>query len=177
MKQWTTFNYPEIVGNHFLYQHSINDHNNKLHSPISLEVAWAMKYWPNCVFAFLLSIMEVNVNLAATYFCGQEQMSQIDFHKLLAKTLICNNHCNEEINETLDKKHRSGRLAIVSSSSPYKKFGNVDHCCKQCISSTQVYDLQKRVCTYCLCSPGVYQCAECFGYQLTCSKNNLSNPS
>ena len=41
------FNYPEVVGNHFLYRHSVDDHNNKRHSPISLEVVWAMKYWPN----------------------------------------------------------------------------------------------------------------------------------
>ena len=24
-----TFNYPEVVGNHFLYHHSVDDHNNK----------------------------------------------------------------------------------------------------------------------------------------------------
>ena len=23
------FNYPEVVGNHFLYHHSVDDHNNK----------------------------------------------------------------------------------------------------------------------------------------------------
>ena len=27
--QKTTFNYPEVVGNHFLYHHSVDDHNNK----------------------------------------------------------------------------------------------------------------------------------------------------
>ena len=27
--QKTTFNYPEVVGNHFLYCHSVDDHNNK----------------------------------------------------------------------------------------------------------------------------------------------------
>ena len=47
MAKKTKFNYPEVVGNHFLYQHPVNDHNNKQHSPISLEVVWAMKYWPN----------------------------------------------------------------------------------------------------------------------------------
>ena len=33
--------YPEVMGNHFLYQHSVDDHNNKRHSPVSLEVVWA----------------------------------------------------------------------------------------------------------------------------------------
>ena len=38
-----------------------------------------MKYWPNRVFSFLLSVTEVNVNLAATYFAGQEPTGQIIF--------------------------------------------------------------------------------------------------
>ena len=32
-----------------------------------------MKYCPNQVFAFLLSVTEVNVNMATTYFSGQQQ--------------------------------------------------------------------------------------------------------
>ena len=36
--QKNKFNYPEVVGNHFLYRHSVDDHNNKHHSPFSLEV-------------------------------------------------------------------------------------------------------------------------------------------
>ena len=74
--------------NHFLYWHSFDDRNNEQDSPISLEVVWAMKYWRNHVFAFLLSVTEVNINHAATYFSGQQQMGQIKFQKLLAKTLI-----------------------------------------------------------------------------------------
>ena len=31
------------VGNHFLYWDSVDDHNNKQHSPISLEVVWVAK--------------------------------------------------------------------------------------------------------------------------------------
>ena len=58
-KTATKFNYPDVVGNHFLYQHSVNDHNNKRHSPISLEVVWGTKYWPNHVFAFLLAVTKV----------------------------------------------------------------------------------------------------------------------
>ena len=104
MKQQKPFNYPEVVCNHFLYRHSVDDHNNKQHTPISLEVVWAMKYWPNHVFAFLLSITEVNVNLAAMHFNGQQQMGQIEFRKLLAKTLIFNTHYNENNDKMPDKK-------------------------------------------------------------------------
>ena len=67
-----------------------------------------MKYWPNQVFSFLLSITEVNINLAATYFGGQEQTGQINFHKKLAKklakTLIFNTHYNEDEAKTPEKK-------------------------------------------------------------------------
>ena len=92
------------MGNHFLYQHSVDDHNNKRHSLTSLEVVWATKYWPNHVFAFLLGVTEVNVNLAATYFGGQPQMGQIEFWKLLAKTLILNSYYNEQTDKTPEKK-------------------------------------------------------------------------
>ena len=62
-----------------------------------------MKYWPNRVFSFLLSVPEVNVNLAVTYFGGQEPTGQI---KKLAKTLIFNMHYNEDDNKTPDKKRK-----------------------------------------------------------------------
>ena len=100
------FNYHEVVGNHFLYPHSVDDHNNKRLSPISLEVVWATNYWPNQVFSFLLSVTEVKVNLAATYFGGQEQMSQINCCKKLAKTLIFNTHYNKDNDKTPEKKQK-----------------------------------------------------------------------
>ena len=54
------------------YQHSVDNHNNKRHSPISLEAVWGTKYWPNSVYSFLLAVTEVNVNLAAQYFGGMK---------------------------------------------------------------------------------------------------------
>ena len=53
-------------------------------------------------------------------------------------------------------------------------FWNTHRRSKQRISAAQMQYMQKRVRTYCLCSPGVYQCAECFGYHLACTENNLS---
>ena len=159
-----------------MYRHSVDDHNNKRHSPISLEVIWATKFWPNHVFAFLLGVTKVNVNLAAMYFCGQEPTGQIKFRKLLAKTLIYNTYYKEDDDKTLDKKQKhceSGHCLItfpknknifgpqiVSANSEY-----LEHKCVSC---------SKGVCTYCLCSPGVYWCAECFRYHLACTENNLS---
>ena len=68
----TRFKYPEVIHNHFQYRHAVDDHNAKRHSPISIEVVWATKHWPNRVFCFLLSITEVNCFLAETYVTGQK---------------------------------------------------------------------------------------------------------
>ena len=64
------FKYLEVVHNHFQYRHALDDHNAKWHSPISIEVVWATKQWPNRVFCFLLSITEANCFLAEGYFTG-----------------------------------------------------------------------------------------------------------
>ena len=127
-KKTTKFNYPDVVGNHFLYQHSVDDHNNKQHSPISLEIVWGMKYWPNHVFAFLFTVTEVNVNLAAQYFGGIKQIGQIKFRKLLAKTLIFNSCYDDKINNSPEKKwkqHDSGHCLITLSKGNF--FGNANH--------------------------------------------------
>ena len=39
------FKYPEVLHNHFRYQHLINYHNSMRHQPISLEVIWATQEW------------------------------------------------------------------------------------------------------------------------------------
>ena len=172
-------NYPEVVGNHFLYQHSVDDHNNKRHSPISLEVVWAMKNWPNHVFSFLLSVTEVNVNLAATYFCGQNQMGQVEFCKLLAQNLIYNTHYNEVADKTPNKKrkqHETGHCLITLPKG--KEFSKTRIIAAKCeYPQNKCIGCPKRVHTYCLCSPGIIQCAESFGYHLACTENNLTTPS
>ena len=96
--------YPEVIGNHFLFQHSVDDHNNKRHSPISIEEIWATKWWPNRVFAFLLAVTKMNVSLGMVEFCGNAPTSQIEFRKKLADVLINNKYFNEEDDKTPVKK-------------------------------------------------------------------------
>ena len=75
-----------------------------------------MKYWPNRVFSFLLAVTEVNVNLAAPYFGGMKQVGQIEFRKLLAKTLIFNSYYDVKTDNTTEKKrkqHDSGHCLIT----------------------------------------------------------------
>ena len=94
--QRMTFPYPEVICNHFLYRQAVDDHNGKRHSPIHLEVVWGTKWWHNHVFAFLLAVTQVNVNLLMTYFLGQEVTGQIAFRSKLSHTLIHNRHYNDE---------------------------------------------------------------------------------
>ena len=95
------FRYPEVVNNHFLFRHSVDDHNVKGHSPISLEVVWATKRWPNRVFVFLLGITEVNYFLAKKQFTSQKSESMMDFRKSLAYESIENNFIVQEQSKKL----------------------------------------------------------------------------
>lgn len=85
-----TFQYPEVIANHFKYRHIVDDHNAKRHAPISIEVVWATKQWEKRVFTFLLAVTEVNVMLAAVYFYNKKQPSMIQFRKDFSKELIYN---------------------------------------------------------------------------------------
>ena len=134
-----------MVGNHFLYRHSVDGHNNKRHSPISLEVVWGTKYWPNRVFSFLLAVTEVNVNLAAQYFGGMKQIGQIEFRKLLAKTLIFNSSYDDKTDNTPEKKRKqrdSGHCLITLPKGNI--FRNTNCRGKQRISATQVQHMQQK---------------------------------
>ena len=104
-----------------------------------------MKYWPNCVFSFLLAVTEVNVNLAAQYFGGMKQVDQIKFRKLLAKTLIFNSYYDDKTDHTPEKKwkqHDSGHCLITLPKG--KIFGNANCHGKQRISATQVQHMQQK---------------------------------
>ena len=91
-----TFKYPEVIHNHFMFRHAVDDHNGKRHSPISLEVVWATKRWANRVFAFLLSITEVNCFLAQSHFTDRKSGSMLEFRKQLAYKLIENDYLEKE---------------------------------------------------------------------------------
>ena len=58
------FMYTEVVANHFLYRHQVDDNNNRRHAPTSIERTWATKYWPDRCFAWYLAVSEVNATYA-----------------------------------------------------------------------------------------------------------------
>ena len=173
------FFYPEVIGNHFLFRHSVDDHNNKRHSPISIEEIWATKWWPNRVFAFLLAVTEVNVSLGMVEFCDNAPTSQIEFRKKLADVLINNEYFNEEDDTTPVKKAKKQRTSVHSYCTLPKgkkfqegrmveaKSAYPQHKCTTCTRRTR---------GYCKCSPGIYRCNECYALHLIGVENNLSSP-
>ena len=62
------FMYMEVVANHFLYRHQVDDNNNRRYAPMSIDRTWATKYWPDRCFAWYLAVPEVNGNYARAYF-------------------------------------------------------------------------------------------------------------
>ena len=94
--------------------------------------------------------MEVNVNLAATYFGGQPQMGQIKFQKLLATALIFNSYYNEQTDKTPKKKQKQwemGHCLIMLPKS--KKFSGT-----QIIAAKSQYPQHK--CNTCTHHEGVH---------------------
>ena len=87
--------YTEVIHNHYKFRHAVDDHNAKRHSPISLEVVWVTK-WPNRVFAFILSVTEVNAMLAYKHFCKEEVDGMLGFRTVLAEVLVSNPFYKEE---------------------------------------------------------------------------------
>ena len=87
--------------------HSVDDHNAKRHSPISIEVVWASKQWPNCVFAFLFVITEVNRFLSESCFTSWKHDSMMDYRKELTNLFIENQYL---LQEELTEKQRSARI-------------------------------------------------------------------
>ena len=119
-----TFKYPEVIHNHFMFRHAVDDHNGNGHSPISLKVVWATKRWANRVFAFLLSITEVNCFLAQTHLTDRKSGSMLEFRKQLAYELIENDYLEKE---EAALHHRSTRIQEgighgLLSLPPLKKF-------------------------------------------------------
>ena len=113
--------YLEVVHNHFKYRHAVDDHNNRRQSPISLEETWATKWWPHRVHAFLLGVTEVNCALADDYFYGNDDKSQLQVRKEMAKELIHNRYLEQEESRNGRTTRRRAVAAHCLENLPRKK--------------------------------------------------------
>ena len=164
-----TFSYIEPISNHFKYRHQIDDHNNRRHSPISIEKTWATKYWPDRNFAWFIAVTEVNANHARAYF-GGERLPQIEFRMKLAWEMINNTlEHNAEVEEEASRSLRKRQHELITLQ-PFqgrycartKKFKRVKAQYQQ-QRCRNYSNCQKQIRTYCSCTKGLFLCVTCFG--------------
>lgn len=116
-----SFQYPELVFNQYKYHHCVDDNNNRRQSPISIERTWDTKYWPNRIFAFLLAVTEVNVNLILMNIYNSEATEQLVFRKLLAQELINNEYLSDSSNNMVVTRSKRRDIAHQLQSLPKHK--------------------------------------------------------
>ena len=113
--QMKQFKYCEPFANHYLYRHSVDDHNNLRQSMPAIEKTWVTHRWPTRVFQFLLAISEVNTYKAFVYFIWKDEefMTLHEFRRKLANSLINNDYLyaeKEEIPSINERKKRRKQL-------------------------------------------------------------------
>ena len=97
VKHVKTFQYPEVVHNHYKYRDVIDNHNSCRMHPISMEETWMTMWWPNRVFCFLLAVTMVNVQNAVTYFLNKPKIDSLQSRRLIAEALINNEYIQSGI--------------------------------------------------------------------------------
>jgi hypothetical protein len=162
-----SFQYPEVVHNHYQRRDAIDSHNARQQAPIALEETWFTTRWANRVFAYLMATSEVNTNLAETEF-GHSKMRrpQLEFRRLLAKDLIENAYHQEASkppSSRSSKRKRDLHGHELIKLPQYRKFRK-----NQIVKSKSKYPYNyceckgSRVRTYCRCTQGLLLCSACF---------------
>ena len=103
VKHVKTFQYPEVVHNHYKYRDVIDNHNGLRMHPISMEETRMTMQLPNRVFCFLLAVTMVNVQNAATYFLNKPKIDSLQSRRLIAEGLINNEYL--QTSTSLDVLH------------------------------------------------------------------------
>ena len=107
VKHVKTFQYPEVVHNHYKYCDVIDNHNSFRMHPISMEETWMMMQWPSRVFCFLLAVTMVNIQNAATYFLNKPKIDSLQSRRLITEALINNEYLQSGISPRSGRKCRS----------------------------------------------------------------------
>ena len=169
-----SFKYPELVFNHYKYRHCVDDNNNRRQSPISIEKTWHTQYWPHRVFAFLLAVTEVNVNLILMNIYDTEATEQLVFRKILAKELINNDYLSGSSDNVV--RTRSRRREIVHQLQNLPKNKKIKN--GRVVESKMAYPQRKchycprKIRTYCRCNPSIAVCDRCIAIHINEVEND-----
>ena len=159
------FKFPELVYHHYKNRHHVDDHNNRRHQPISLEETWATKFWPHCVFAFLLAEAEGNAYLLNKHYRDDAEDSVLAFRRALATEfkrtpMELRRRVQQALNRGNDDLGAHMSCAHCPAEKVFQEREWLRHTAitpqKKCISC------KRKVRTYCYCSPGIMHCNACF---------------
>lgn len=182
-----TFQRPEVIANHYAYNHFVDEHDTLRRTSPQLDVMWEMASWPNRVFAFMLAVTEINMMLATRFFYEDKTISKVEFRKKLSEKLI-NNKYVDHVQETgsvdlkeIQRTTRHGRMRRIKrqakhnsdcakehellslpSNKKFRKGQMVDAVSKYPQHRCSTPGCTKEIRTYCKCMLGVYMCKGCF---------------
>ena len=85
------FKYRHLFCLQFRYRHQVDDQNNRIHAPISIERTWSTKLCPDRNFEWYLAVTEVNMALADGHFRkGGRLIPTLQFQRKLAHEMMEN---------------------------------------------------------------------------------------
>ena len=126
------------------------------------------QYWPHRVFAFLLAVTEVNVNLILMNIYDTEATEQLVFRKILAKELINNSYLSGSRDDMV--RTRSRRREIVHQLQNLPKNKKIKN--GRVVESKMAYPQRKchycprKIRTYCRCNPSIAVCDRCIAIHI-----------
>jgi hypothetical protein len=131
------------------------------------------------VFAFLLAVTEVNVMLASVHFAGYGKTSMLNFRKLLSLELMNNPYIPKEDDggPRRSPRNETARTHSLRTLPRSKKFLG-----SEIVHSNMLYPqakcrgCKKKVRTYCVCSPGVVRCDDCFAQHVFDAETACDKP-
>ena len=148
---------------------------------MAIEEQMRTMRWENRVFQFLLAVTEVNTNAALHYFQGDDIDSQLDFRYKLASEMINNEYVTSNSDNDGRRLKRKDKVVVhdLRSVPPYKKFRGTElvaaagrynqRLCSLCGSN------QKKIRTYCICTPGTFRCRNCYDEHIIECNNEFAS--
>jgi hypothetical protein len=158
-----------------------DNHNARRMYPVAIEEQMRTMRWENRVFQFLLAVTEVNTNAALHYFQGDDIDSQLDFRYKLASEMINNEYVTSNSDNDGRRLKRKDKVVVhdLRSVPPYKKFRGTElvaaagrynqRLCSLCGSN------QKKIRTYCICTPGTFRCRNCYDEHIIECNNEFAS--
>ena len=174
--QQVSFQYPEVVHNHFAVRRAAKVNESLRHEWRPVEDVWVMKQYWHGHFAFFLGLAEANAYFLYTTFMqhGSGAITHTSFRKLLAEQLITNHYFLQEDEvrsasvdaaSATQAKRAKMRDTHKLESIPYYstwdgsmwrqtlKVQQVQRRCRYCKKKTR---------HYCPCNPAKSVCTSCF---------------